>query len=269
MSITIKYVGLDVSKEKIAVAIAPENRNEPVRFHGVISHTKEAVRKLVNQLMKDDDVKLSICYEAGPTGFVLYRWLLEMYVECGVIAPTDLEGNTRIKTDKRDAVRLARLWRANELTEIYVPRPEDEALRDLVRAREDAVQDRNRHKQRLTKFLLRHQIHPPKGVRVWTQPYENWLDTLRFSRCCEDMVFQEYRNSIQEATNRIRRYEAEMEKQTSEGCQATMIQALQGLHGVALITAVTVASELGHIAGRFASPQRTHELCGAGAIRTF
>ncbi|WP_426451524.1 IS110 family transposase [Paenibacillus sp. S-38] len=181
MSMSTKYVGLDVSKEKIAVAIATENRDEPVRFWGTIPHTKEAVRKLVKQLAKDDEIKLDVCYEAGPTGFQLYRWFLELFVHCSVVAPKALDGNKRIKTDKRDAIRLAQLYRARELTEIYVPTPEDEALRDLVRAREDAVQDMNRHKQRLTKFLLRHQLQPPYGTKVWTSAYENWLDTLRFT----------------------------------------------------------------------------------------
>ncbi|WP_426452172.1 IS110 family transposase [Paenibacillus sp. S-38] len=256
MSMSTKYVGLDVSKEKIAVAIATENRDEPVRFWGTIPHTKEAVRKLVKQLAKDDEIKLDVCYEAGPTGFQLYRWFLELFVNCSVVAPKALDGNKRIKTDKRDAIRLAQLYRARELTEIYVPTPEDEALRDLVRAREDAVQDMNRHKQRLTKFLLRHQLHPPGGTKLWTSAYENWLDTLRFTDACEDIVFQEYRNTIREAANRIGRYEKEMERQASAGCQATMIQALQGLHGIALVTATTLAAELGDLAGRFAfAPQ--------------
>ncbi|MGF7030266.1 transposase [Paenibacillus mucilaginosus] len=262
MSMSTKYVGLDVSKEKIAVAIATEKRDEPVRFWGTIPHTKEAVRKLVKQLAKDEEVKLDVCYEAGPTGFQLYRWFLELFVNCSVVAPKALDGNKRIKTDKRDAIRLAQLYRARELTEIYVPTPEDEALRDLVRAREDAVQDMNRHKQRLTKFLLRHQLQPPGGTKVWTSAYENWLDTLRFTGTCEDVVFQEYRNTIREAANRIGRYEKEMEQQASGGSQAAMIQALQGLHGVALITATTLAAELGDLVGRFASPQQLMSYAG-------
>jgi transposase len=162
MSLTTKYVGLDVSKEKIVVAIAPENRNESIRFWGSIPHTKEAVRKLVQQLSKEEGVTLDVCYEAGPTGFELFRWFSEFFVKCTVVAAEKLDGNKRIKTDKRDAIRLAQLWRAQELTGIYVPTPEDEALRDLVRAREDTVEDMNRHKQRLVKFLLRHQIQPSK-----------------------------------------------------------------------------------------------------------
>jgi transposase len=255
MSIAVKYVGLDVSKDKIVLAIADEGRDAP-RYWGSIPHTKEAVRKLVGQLTKEGDVKLDICYEAGPTGFDLRRWFLELFVECSVVAPTAaLTGNTRIKTDKKDAIRLAQLWRAKELTVIYVPTPEDEALRDLVRAREDAVEDQNRSRQRLMKFLLRHQLLLPQGKKPWSFAHEEWLDTLRFERECEDIVFQEYRNNIREAGQRILRYEKEMEKQATSGCQSTMIKALQALRGVALITATTLAAELGDIAGRFPHPQ--------------
>ncbi len=255
MSMVKKYVGLDVSKEKIVVAIATENRDEPVRYWGSIPHTKEAVRKLVQRLTKEEGVTLDVCYEAGPTGFELYRWFSEFLVSCSVVAPQALDGNKRIKTDKRDAIRLAQLWRARELTEIYVPTPEDEALRDLVRAREDAVEDMNRHKQRLVKFLLRHQIQPVHKIKLWTFAYEEWLDTLRFSRECEDIVFQEYRNSIRETASRIKRYEKEIEQQATKSSQAPLIQALQGLHGIAVLTATTIAAELGNIAGRFPHPQ--------------
>jgi transposase len=263
MSMSTKYVGLDVSKDKIVVAIASDNRDGGARYWGSIPHTIEAVRKLVQQLKTDDDIRLDVCYEAGPTGFELQRWFLNLFVECSVVAPIALEKHTRIKTDKRDALRLASLWRANELTVIYVPTPEDEALRDLVRAREDTVQDMNRHKQRLLKFLLRHQIHAPQKIKVWSHAHAEWLDTLRFTRECEDIVFQEYRNSIVEAANRLKRYEGEMEQQMAgRNNQATMIQALQGLHGIALITATTLAAELGDIAGRFPRPQQLMSYAG-------
>ena len=261
MSIAVKYVGLDVSKDKIVLAIANEGRDEP-RYWGSIDHTKEAVRKLVKQLTQEGDVKLDVCYEAGPTGFDLQRWFLELFIECSVVAPTTLTRNTRIKTDKRDAIRLAQLWRARELTPIYVPSSEDEALRDLVRAREDAVEDQNRSRQRLMKFLLRHQLLLPKGKTPWSHAHEEWLDTLRFERECEDIVFQEYRNSIRETGQRISRYEKEMEKQAASSCQAPIIQALQALRGVALITATTLAAELGDIAGRFRSSWAIDVLCG-------
>lgn len=146
MKNTTKYVGLDVSKQKIDVGIAEEGREAP-RFWGTITHDENAVHKLINTL-RTEGTELEICYEAGPTGYVLYRWLLKMNVNCTVVAPSLIpkRAGDRIKTDKRDALRLAQLFRAGELTSVYVPTQEDESLRDLVRAREDAVEDLNSHK---------------------------------------------------------------------------------------------------------------------------
>ena len=125
---------------------------------------------------------LKVCYEAGCTGYVIYRFLLSLGVECDVIAPSLIPNRPgdRVKTDRRDAIRLAQLYRAGELTSVYVPSNEDEALRDLVRAREDAKEDALRAKHRLTKFLLRHNIQPPKGVNRWTKAYREWLDRFNF-----------------------------------------------------------------------------------------
>ncbi|CAM3782213.1 Mobile element protein [Alicyclobacillus pomorum] len=137
-----KFVGLDVSKEKIAVAVADEGRGEP-RFIGMFPHTVEAVRNLVRQL-DGEGVKLEFCYEAGPTGYGLYRLLHAMDVSCTVVAPSLIpkRQGDRVKTDKRDALRLAQLFRAGELVPVFVPSEEDESLRDLVRAREDALEDK-------------------------------------------------------------------------------------------------------------------------------
>jgi transposase len=147
MNDNTKYVGLDVSKEKITVAIADERREKP-RYYGMIPHTPEAIRKLVNKLGNTE--RLQVCYEAGPTGYGLYRLFLSLGIECEVIAPGLIpqKASDRVKTDKRDALRLAQLFRAGELTSIYVPTKEDEALRDLVRAREDAKEDELRAKHR-------------------------------------------------------------------------------------------------------------------------
>ncbi|MFC7372283.1 transposase, partial [Fictibacillus iocasae] len=179
MKHTKKYVGLDVSKEKIAVAIAEEGRSEP-RYIGMIPHTPEAIRKLIKKL--GEPKHLHLCYEAGVTGYGLYRLFLSEGIECEVIAPSLIpqKPGDRVKTDRRDAMRLAQLLRAGELTSIHVPTEEDEALRDLVRAREDAKEDELRAKHRLTKFLLRHNLNPPEGVKRWTFDYRTWLNTLKF-----------------------------------------------------------------------------------------
>jgi transposase len=213
MKNTTKFIGLDVSKERISIGVATEGREE-ARYWGTIMHTKDALRKLMNQLASED-MTLVVCYEAGPTGYPLYRWLVEMNISCTVVAPSLIpkRAGDRIKTDKRDALRLAQLFRAGELTSVYVPTLEDEALRDLVRAREDVKEDLNRHKQRLGKFLLRQQIQPLKGIKPDTTRYKEWLDTLRFDHGGQAITFQEYRHSIFEATERLKRYELEIQNQ--------------------------------------------------------
>uniref|UniRef100_UPI0003658D84 IS110 family transposase n=1 Tax=Paenibacillus ginsengihumi TaxID=431596 RepID=UPI0003658D84 len=185
MKYATKFIGLDVSKEKIAVAVADSGREAP-RYLGAIPHKPEAIRKLIKQL--GDPSTLSFCYEAGPTGYELYRWIQSMGAACEVIAPSLIpkRAGDQVKTDRRDALQLAQLRRAGELTPIYVPDRDDEALRDLVRAREDIREDVHRARQRLIKFLLRHQIHqPPHLKKRWTKSYRIWLGTLRFERTPE------------------------------------------------------------------------------------
>lgn len=254
MNNTTKYVGLDVSKDKIAVAIADEGREEP-RYWGMIPNTPEAIRKLIKKL--GDQERLLVCYEAGPTGYGIYRLLSSMGVECEVIAPSLIptKPGERIKTDRRDALKLAKLLRAGELTSIYVPTEDDEALRDLVRAREVAKEDELRAKHRLTKFLLRHDIHPPSGVKKWTKKYRDWLNTLKFNRSTSRLVFQEYLHHLQEIEQRIKRLEEEIELQATEGYHAPIIQALQTLRGVAVISATSLAAEIGSFK-RFPTPNQ-------------
>ncbi|WP_257352391.1 IS110 family transposase [Pseudalkalibacillus decolorationis] len=255
MKDTTKYVGLDVSKKNIAVAVADEGRGE-ARYIGMIPHTVEAIRKLVKRLGEPD--QLRICYEAGPTGYGLYRLFLSMGIECEVIAPSLIpqKAGQRIKTDRRDSIQLARLFRAGELTSVYVPTKEDEALRDLVRGREDAKEDELRAKHRLTKFLLRHDIRPPKEVgKTWSYKYRAWLDTLKFEYSASRIVFQEYVHHLHEIEQRVKRYEEEIEKQSIEGVHAPMIQTLQSLRGVALITATSLVAEIGSFQ-RFQTPMQ-------------
>lgn len=244
MKDTIKYVGLDVSKEKIAVAIAEEGHGE-TRYYGMISNSPEAIKKLVKKLGEPKNLRM--CYEAGPTGYPLYRQLTSLGVHCNVIAPSLIptKPGERIKTDRRDSIRLAELYRARELTPIYVPTPEDEALRDLVRAREDAKEDELRAKHRLSKFLLRHNIKPPSGVNRWTRKYFDWLDALKFEREVSRIVFQEYYHQLQEIQQRIKRFDEAIKVEATEGVHAPTIQALQSLRGVALITATSLVAEIG------------------------
>ncbi|WP_445505876.1 IS110 family transposase, partial [Niallia sp. 03091] len=204
-----------------------------------------------------DPHTLRFCYEAGPTGYPLYRLLSTLGVHCEVIAPSLIpqKPGERIKTDRRDSIRLAQLYRAGELTSIYVPTTEDEALRDLVRAREDAKEDELRAKHRLSKFLLRNNIKQPAGVNKWTRKYRDWLDILKFESAALRVVFQEYYHQLKEVEQRILRLEEEIKLQATEGVHAPTIQALQALRGVALITATSLVAEIGSF-NRFPTPKK-------------
>lgn len=254
MNYITKYVGLDVSKEKIAVAVAEAGRSKP-RYVGMINYTVTSIRKLMNKLGPPD--QLCICYEAGPTGYGLYRLLTSMDYACEVVAPSLIpqKPGQRIKTDKRDAVNLASLYRAGELTPIYVPTKDDEALRDLVRAREDIKEDEQRAKHRLTKFLLRNEIREPQEINKWTAKYWDWLNQLTFERSTSRIAYQEYLQQLKELQGRVKRLEQEIEAQTQEGVHAPVIQALMTLRGVAEITAPSLAAEIGSFQ-RFKTPQQ-------------
>ncbi|MNW53105.1 Transposase IS116/IS110/IS902 family protein [compost metagenome] len=253
MKYTLKFVGLDVSKEKIAVAVADEGRDAP-RFVGTIANNPGAIRKLIKQL--GDPQTLSFCYEAGPTGYELYRWITNLGAACEVIAPSLIpkRSGDRVKTDRRDALQLAQLYRSGELTSIYIPTKEDEALRDLVRAREDAREDVHRARQRLLKFLLRLNIHHPVHLKKrWTKVYRQWLETLTFEYTAQQRTYDEYLHAIYEAEQRQKRLETEILNQATVGAKAEIIQVIQSLRGVARLTAVTIVAELGTFT-RFRSP---------------
>src|SRR5213596_1018529 len=170
----IRFVGLDVHAETIAVAVVDAGQG-PARSVGTIPNRPESVGKLVKKLGPLE--KLRACYEAGPTGYVLYWELTALGVTCEVVAPTlvPVKAGDRVKTDRRDALKLARSYRAGDLTPVWVPDTEHEALRDLVRAREAAKKDQLRARHRLSKFLLRHGRRPPVGVALWTVKYLEWV----------------------------------------------------------------------------------------------
>lgn len=255
-----KFVGLDVSKEIIAVAVANGGREAP-RFIGTIPNTPEAVRKLIRQL--GEVTRLEVCYEAGPTGYGLYRQLKGMGVSCMVIASSLIPSRPgdRVKTDRRDALRLAQLLRSGELTPVWVPDEEDEALRDLVRAREDGKEDQLRARHRLLKFLLRYGLYPPKGTKNWTAKHRQWLDSLHFENRALQTVFQEYLHQLDEISERIKRLEREIHTQATESIHAPVIQALQTLRGVAEITATTLVAEVGQFS-RFRNPRQLMAYAG-------
>src|ERR1700758_5511049 len=201
----LRFLGMDVHAETIAVAVAEPDGE--VRSLGTIANREDAIRKLIKKLGAPE--QLRACYEAGPTGYVLYWQLTQLGVECSVVAPTlvPTKAGDRVKTDRRDAEKLARNHRSNALTAVWVPDEGSEALRDLVRAREAAKQDQMRARHRLSKFLLRSGQRPPTGVRPWTRPYLIWVAQLRFTQIAQEATRQDYLHEVEHMRARVMRLE--------------------------------------------------------------
>jgi transposase len=261
----VRFVGLDVHAETIAVAVA-EPHGE-VRSLGVIPNCPDAIRRLVKKLAPPE--QLRICYEAGPTGYVIYWQLTALGVRCEVVAPTlvPVKAGDRVKTDRRDALKLARSYRAGDLTPVWVPDTAHEALRDLVRAREAAKKDQLRARHRLGKFLLRHGQRPPSALKAWTQAYLTWVKrVVHFDHGAQEATLLDYLHEVEHVAERLARLERAIDDavQTAPAQMRAVIEALQALRGVALVTAVTVVAEVGEFA-RFASPRQLMGYSGAVA----
>jgi transposase len=252
----LRFLGLDVHAETIAVAIAEPDGE--VRSLGTIANREESIRKLIRKLGPTD--QLRACYEAGPTGFVLYWQLAQLGVECAVVAPTLVpkKSGDRVKTDRRDALKLARSHRSDDLTAVWVPDEGSEALRDLVRAREAAKQDQLRARHRLTKFLLRTGQRPPLGVKAWTERYVEWTQQIHYTHPAREATLLDCLNEVQHMGERVKRLEqsiVEVVKLAPAPVQE-VIRGLQTLRGVAHISAVTIIAELGNISSRFESARK-------------
>ena len=246
-----KYVGLDVHKETIAVSVAEANGGE-VRYLGEIANTPEAVEKLIGQLKKNG-ATLSFCYEAGPCGYGLHRQLTDLGWDCQVVAPSLIPKKTgdRVKTDRRDSISLARLHRAGELTAVWVPDGQQEALRDLTRAREDMKHLQRQAKQRLLAFLLRHGKRYD-GKSNWTQAHFRWLEKVKFDQPVQQIVMQEYVDTVIACGKRVEGLEGQIEQAAQTSRVWPVIEALMALRGVSLLAAVTVVAEIGDLK-RFAN----------------
>lgn len=240
------FIGLDVHREKIAVATAV-GRAAP-QFEGMILNRPEAVRKWVHALRRRG-AKMHVAYEAGACGFALHRQLEELGVSCQVVAPSLIPNpkGRRIKTDRRDALVLARLLRSGDLTPVWVPDTEHEALRDLVRAREAALADRVRVTNRLRKLLLRLGIQPPPRVKPHTRAYERWLAAVQLAYPAQQFVLEETKRALAESQARLGRLEAELRRVMAESAYAPLLAAFQCLRGVGPLTAVTLVAELGDL----------------------
>ena len=256
-----KYVGLDTHKETIAVAVADAIGGK-ARFYGEIANTPEAIRKLVKQLCPDGEV-VSFCYEAGPCGYAIYRQISQLGHYCSVVAPSLIptKPGERVKTDRRDSEKLSRLDRAGELTPVWVPDQDQEAMRDLTRAREDMKGLERITKQRLNAFLLRYGRIYENGKSRWTQAHFRWMEGLKFDVTVQQIVFQEYVDAVKQAEARVAGLEKEMEKALEHWVLAPVVEALMALRGIKLITAMTVMAELGDIT-RFDSPRQLMSFLG-------
>lgn len=251
----MRYLALDVHADTMHAAVAEADGD--VRDLGVHPHRPEAVRKLVAKLGPRD--RLRVCYEAGPTGYPLYWQLTALGIHCDVIAPTLIptKAGDRVKTDRRDALRLARAYRAGDLTAVWVPDAATEALRDLVRAREVTKQDQLRARHRVNKFLLRHGRHRPDGLRAWTGRHARWLATQRFESAVLQTVFDEYCGTLALLADRLTRLEAAITEAltTLAPAQQALVGALSALRGIRQVTAATLVSEVGTLR-RFATARQ-------------
>lgn len=254
------YVGLDVHKDSISVAYAVDDGSDVV-FLGRFGTRHCDIDSFIRKLSSHGS-QLVFVYEAGPCGYWLYRYLGKRDYACWVVSPTLIpkRAGDRVKTDRRDAQQLARLMRSGDLTPVYVPEVEDEAIRDLSRAREAARDDLNVARYRLKAFLLRHDVRY-EGRADWGGPHVRWLASLVMPSPSSQYVLQEAINTISERHERLQRLEGELRSQAQSWRMYPVVEALQAMRGVQFIVAVTMAAELGDLT-RFDNPRQLMKYLG-------
>ena len=252
---TVKFIGMDVHKKMITIAIADEGRQNQPRVYGTIANDLDALDKFCRKMVSTSS-RLYFVYEAGPCGYGIYRHLTEKGFGCIVAAPSMIpkKSGDRIKNDHRDAVMLARLHRAGELTAVYVPDAQDEAMRDLSRAREDAVIVAKKAKQRLKAFLLRNRV-VFTGRSQWSKTYFSWLADIAMPHPAQQVALQEYIDAVHESLHRVDRLTDQIRHMVTGWRLAPIVSALQAARGVSLVVAVTVLAELGDLS-RFKKPSQ-------------
>jgi transposase len=255
------YVGLDVHKDSIAVAYVVKEHAAEVIYLGTIGSRQADIDQLIRQ-MQSKAKHLVFVYEAGPCGYWLYRYLTKKGHVCWVVAPSLIpkKAGDRVKTDRRDAIQLARLMRSGDLSPVYVPKVEDEAIRDLTRAREDAIRDVKTAKFRLKAFLLRHDIRYT-GRAAWGPAHLRWLSEVVCPTPAQQIVFQEYVRAVTEHTERLQRLEQELQGHVKTWRLQPVVEALQALRGVQFTVAVTLVAELGDLT-RFDNPRQLMKYLG-------
>ncbi|HEY5313790.1 MAG TPA: IS110 family transposase [Pirellulales bacterium] len=253
MKVSLIYVGLDVHQDSIVVAVARAGRSPAV----VVDRLPNDFGKLIACLSRlGSGPRLRVCYEAGPTGYDLARRLRSLGIHCGVVAPSlmPVQPGRRIKTDRRDAARLAQLYRSGDLVEVAIPEPQVEAMRDLERTRDDAKRDERVARQRLDKFLLRHSLIWSGGTK-WTKKHLTWIRSLVFSAPALTRSWASYLLALEQATARVEELTKDIGELVETWTLGPLTTALQALRGVQLVTAVTLAAEIGDFA-RFARPSQ-------------
>jgi transposase len=255
------YIGMDVHKDAIAVAYVTQDHGAEVTYLGTIGTRQCDIDQLIRK-MQSRARDLVFVYEAGPCGYWLYRYLTKKGHDCWVVAPSLIpkKAGDRVKTDRRDAVQLARLARSGDLTVVYVPTVEDEAIRDLCRAREDTIRDLKAAKFRLKAFLLRHDIRYT-GRATWSPAHLRWLSEVVCPTPAQQIVFQEYVRAVNEHTERLQRLEQELQDQVKAWPLNPVVEALQALRGVQFTVAVTIVAELGDLT-RFDNPRQLMSYLG-------
>jgi transposase len=248
------FVAFDTSKLRNAVAIAEAGRAGEVRFLGEIENTEAAVAKLVRKLAGKYG-RLTFCYEAGPTGYGLYRQIKRLGHECMVVAPSLIlkKPGERVKTNRRDAVSLVKQLRGGDLTAVWVPDPRHEAMRDLTRAREVAVEDMRRKRQQVSAFLLRQGLHYP-GERAWTKTHRNWLMSQKLEYAEHRIAFEEMLLAMRQAQERIERLEQAIRLAVPDWSLAEVVTALMALRGIDFVSATAFLAEIGDLS-RFPTPR--------------
>ena len=260
---TTRWVGLDVHAETIAVAVA--EKDGEVRSLGIIPNTSESLRKLVKKLGCLDEVKA--CYEAGVTGFALYWQLDRLGVACDVIAPTLVpqKAGDRVKTDRRDAEKLARSYRSGDLTAVWVPDADHEALRDLVRAREAAKKGYDSAPATgCRNCFFGAESRPPEGMKAWTERHYKWVKSLTLEPMALEATRFDYVTEVDHVRERIVRLERAIDEavERAPAQMRAVVEGLQALRGVAKVTAATIVAELGNLS-RFESPRLLMGYSGA------
>ena len=248
------FIGFDTSKLRNAVAIADAGRGGEVRFFGEIENTPAATAKLVRKLSAKYQ-RLTFCYEAGPTGYGLQRQIKELGFECSVVAPSLIpkRPGDRVKTNRRDALSLAKLLRTDELTAVWVPDGPHEAMRDLTRARETAMLDLRTKRQHVSAFLLRLGRPYPESRKTWTKAHASWIASQKLEHPQQRLVLEEMMLAIRQAQERLQRLEQAIAATVPEWSLAPVVAALMAMRGIDLISATTLLAEIGDLS-RFRTP---------------